>query len=172
METQNKEDMKEEIKETELNKNTEKKVKKKSVVKEISPKELAVVNGVSLRISPKNSKFICKMIMKKEINDAIRMLEEVILKKRVVKMNGAEIPHRKGKGVMSGRYPVNAAREIIVLLKQLKANAVINQVENAVITLAIANKATLPFKKEGKRGKRAHIHMEARDKNKIKGTKK
>lgn len=151
----------------------EKTESKKPVVKnEIKPKEVAVVNGFSMRISPKNSKYICKAIRKKKIDVAIELLEQVVLKKKAIAMNGAEIPHRKGKGMMSGRYPVNAAKEIIELLKQLKANAVVNSVDNPVITLAIANKAQLPYKKEGRRGKRAHLHIEARDKTKFSVKKK
>ena len=141
-------------------------IKKKEVPKEIQPKDVAIVKGVSLHISPKDSKFICKMIKKRSIDKAISMLEEVILKKRAVKMDGAEIPHRKGKGMMSGRYPFNASKAFILLLKQLGANANVNQIENPIITFAMANKATLPFKKDGKRGKRAHILIEARDKTK------
>ncbi len=149
-----------------------KETKKTNVPKEIPAKDVAIVNGFSLAISPKNSKWISKMIMKKSIDNAITMVEEVVVKKRAVKMDGAEIPHRKGKGMMSGRYPVNAAKEFIVLLKQLKANAIVNGVENPIITLAMANKGRLPFKKEGRRGKRAHVRIEARDKTKLEKKKK
>lgn len=146
----------------------EKKEKLKEVAKkEIVLKDKAVVNGFSLGISPKNSKYICKVIMGKKIEDASEFLGQVILKKKAVPMNGAEIPHRKGKGMMSGRYPVNAAKEFIHLLGQLKANAQVNGIENPIITLAIANKAQLPFKKEGRRGKRAHVHIEVREKTKL-----
>jgi len=137
------------------------------VKKEVIQKEVAVVNGFSIRISPKSSKYICKAIMRKNIDGAIDFLELVVLKKKAIPMNGAEIPHRKGIGMMSGRYPVNAANEFILLLKQLKANAVVNGIDNPIITLAIANKAQLPYKKDGKRGKRTHIYLEAIDKNKM-----
>jgi ribosomal protein L22 len=146
--------------------------KKKEAPKEVFKKEVAIVNGSSLRISPKHSKFICKMIMGKSIDKSIELLEEVIIKKRAVKMDGAEIPHRKGKGMMSGRYPVNASKEFIVLLKQLKANANVNQIDEPVIVLAMANKATLPYKRDGKRGKRAHVRIEVMDKTKLKIAKK
>lgn len=141
------------------------------VKQEIQQKDKAVVNGYSLRISPKNSKYICKMILKKDIEKAIELLEKVVLKKLAVKMDGAEIPHRKGKGMMSGRYPVNAAKEFIVLLKQLKANCVVNGIDNSIIKIAMSNKASLPFRREGKRGKRTHVYLEAVDKTKLKNKK-
>jgi ribosomal protein L22 len=74
--------------------------------------------------------------------------------------------------MMSGRYPVNASKEFIVLLKQLKANANVNQIDEPVIVLAMANKATLPYKRDGKRGKRAHVRIEVMDKTKLKIAKK
>jgi ribosomal protein L22 len=135
----------------------------------VLPKAYAKVKGNSLAISPKNSKYICKMINKKEVDLAIKMLEEVVVKKRVVKMNGAEIPHRKGKGMMSGRYPVNAAKEFLILLKQLRANANVNGIGIPIISLAVSNKASLPYRKEGRRGKRTNVFIEARDKTKISG---
>ncbi len=154
------------IMEEKVEEKTEK--KEKPVVKqEISVKDRAVVNGFSVKISPKNSKYIGKVIMKKTIDEAVSFLEQVILKKKAVPMNGAEIPHRKGKGMMSGRYPVNAAKEFIHLLGQLKANAQVNGIENPIITLSIANKAQLPYKKEGRRGKRTHVHIEVQEKTKI-----
>jgi ribosomal protein L22 len=171
-----KEDLKVEDKKTEeVVKVEDKKVetsKKKEAPKEVSKKEVAVVNGFSLRISPKHSKFICKMIMGKTIDKSIGLLEEVILKKRAVKMDGAEIPHRKGKGMMSGRYPLNASKEFIELLKQLKANSNVNQIDEPVIVLAMSNKATPPYKRDGKRGKRTHVRIEVMDKTKLKMAKK
>jgi len=146
----------------------ETKPEKKEVKKqEIKPKEKAVVNGISLRISPKYSFAICKMIRRKNPDKAIEILEKVILKKVAVPMNNREVGHRKGRGMMAGRYPINAAKEFIELLKQLKANAVVNSVENPVITIIKANKASRPYKREGRRGKRTHVYIEARDKTKL-----
>lgn len=146
------------------------KVEEKTKVKlkqEVVLKENAIVNGFSARISPKHSKYICKAIRGMKIEEAINFLEQVILRKKAIPMKGAEIPHRKGEGMMSGRYPLNASKEFVHLLGQLKANAQVNSIDNPVITLAIANKAQLPFKKEGRRGKRTHIHIEVKEKTKL-----
>jgi ribosomal protein L22 len=143
--------------------------KVKTVVK---GKEMAVVNGFSLAVSTKNSVAICKMIMKKSPERAIEMLELVLDHKMAVPMIMDEIPHRK-RGLMpagfggGGRFPKNASVEFINLLKQLKANCEVNGIENPIITLAVSNLASRPFKKEGKRAKRTHVHMEAKDRTKL-----
>lgn len=143
------------------------KEKKKTVVNKVEEKiivkDKATVNGFSLHISPKYSYSICKAIKGKSLDKAINYLEQVINKKKAVPMNNREIPHRKGN-LMAGRYPINASKEFIVLLKQLKANASVNNIENPVISLAIANRASRPFKRGGKRAKRAHIYIEVKRK--------
>ncbi|MEM4330618.1 MAG: uL22 family ribosomal protein [Candidatus Pacearchaeota archaeon] len=135
--------------------------KKNEEKKEIIKKDVAKARGLSLRASTKYSKYICRMIKGKKVDEAIKMLEEVIEKKRAVKMYGLEIPHRKG--MMSGRYPVNTSKEIIKVLKQLKANASQCGIENPVITVAIPNKASRPYRRGGTRGKRTHIYFEAKE---------
>ena len=110
--------------------------------------------------------------MTRPIDGSIDMLNLVLLEKLAVPMTALEIPHRK-RSLMpkgfggGGRFPRNAAREFINLLKQLKANCETNGVENPVITIAMANIASRPFRKEGRRAKSTHIHLEARDKTKL-----
>jgi hypothetical protein len=43
----------------------------------------------------------------------------------------------------------------------------VNEIENPVITIAMPNIASRPFRREGKRAKRTHVHLEARDKTKL-----
>lgn len=144
-----------------------KKIEVKKVVKDV-----AVVNAYSLSISTKHSSAICKMIMKRPIDGSIDMLNLVLQEKLAVPMTALEIPHRK-RSLMpkgfggGGRFPRNAAKEFILLLKQLKANCETNGVENPVVTIAMANIASRPFRKEGRRAKSTHIHLEARDKTKL-----
>ena len=68
--------------------------------------------------------------------------------RKAVPMIG-EIPHRKGK-MMSGRYPINASKQFIMLLKSLKANALVNELEleNSVIKCK-ANLSQRPYKRFG-----------------------
>jgi ribosomal protein L22 len=149
----------------------EKAEEKKETKKEIKkPKSEAVVNSYNAHLSTKTSAYVCKFIKNKSIEDAINDLEEVIVQKKVVPMKG-EIPHRKGKGIMSGRYPRNAAEHFIKLLKTLAGNSNVNGIEEPIIVEAIANLGERPFGKFGSvRRKRTHIKIVA--KNKMKREKK
>ena len=165
-ETKNKK-MKEEIK-TEEKKDA--KAPKLEAKVEIKAKDVAVVNGNSQRISTKYSFEVCRMIRHKEIDKAIAELELVVKKKKAVPMHSLEVAHKPG-AMAGGKYPVTVAKAFIELLKQLKANASVNQIENPVITMCMANQAPRPYRRAGTRGKRTHIRFEARDKNKL-GAKK
>ncbi len=159
-----KEEMKRETKESKKNeeKSKEKKEEKKTGKK--SEKEEAVVNGRNLPISTKHAVAICKFIKNKKIQNAISDLEQVIALKKSVPMKG-EIPHRKGKGLMSGRFPKKAAEKIIKLLKSSSANATNNGIENPVIKETFANIGSRPWGRFGQvRKKRTHIKIVVGDK--------
>lgn len=143
-------------------KTEEKKVEKKEIVK----KDKAIVLGRSLAISKKHSMAICNMIRGKTPDRAVKMLEEVLLFKRAVPMNDREVPHRHGD-IMAGRYPGNASREFIALIKQLKANSSVNGIDNPIIFAAKADKASRPYRRGGVRAKRTHVYLEAKDKSKL-----
>ena len=138
--------------------------KKKTEKKQIVKKDKAIVNGNNLGISKKHSMAICDYIRGKQIENMIADLEKVVSLKRPIPMRG-EIPHRKGN-IMSGRYPVNASKVFIKLLKTLNANCSVNGLENPRITAAIANDASRPFKRGGSmRFKRTNVFLEARELN-------
>jgi len=139
-------------------KEEEKKKEKKELVK----KDKAVVNGNDLGISKKHSMAICDLIRGRNPESMIHELELIIKYKKPLKMRG-EIPHRKGK-IMSGRYPINASKVFIKLLKSLSANSQVNGIENPVITRAVANDASRPFKRGGSmRFKRTNVYLETRE---------
>ncbi|HJX49976.1 MAG TPA: uL22 family ribosomal protein [Candidatus Nanoarchaeia archaeon] len=142
--------------------------KKKETPKPVIKKSEATVNATSLPISTKVSSAICKFIKGKTIEDAIKDLELVIKKKKVLPMTG-EIPHRKGKGIMSGGYPQNASKEFIILLKGLAGNANVNGIEEPVIVEAVPNMAARPMGSFGRvRRKRTHVKLVAKEKMEIK----
>lgn len=179
-----------EIKKDEIKKEEEKKEKKqkeekkgKKKEKEKPKKEEAVVNAKDLPLSTKYSVAICNMIRKKKPQEAIDMLEKVLRKKLAVPCKG-EIPHRK-KGhrtckILSGKYPVKASNIFIKLLKNLIANANVNDLdtENIIITKAVANIAARPVKPTRlafgrKKFKRTHVVLVAKEiKNKEQEEKK
>jgi len=143
-------------------------IQKKPVVK----KTEAIVNAVNLPISAKYAVAICKFIKNKKIENAISNLEQVLIFKKAVPMKG-EIPHRKGKGMMSGRYPKKATEHFIKLLKSLLANATANGLENPIIVESVANTASRPFGKFGRiRKKRTHVKIKCIEKKLIRKKKK
>ena len=136
-------------------------VKKNKVVAEKivkNKKTEVVVNGRDLGISTKHAIAVCNFIRSKNIDDAIKDLGEVKNMKRAIKMKG-EIPHRKG--MMSGRYPVNAVKEFLILLKSLKANAINHELEFEKAKLfCMANVAPRPMKRFGQgKVKRSHVQI-------------
>jgi ribosomal protein L22 len=107
------------------------------------------------------------MIKNKTPENAVKILEKVLIKKIAVPMNKLEVPHRRGD-IMAGRYPINAVKEFIKLLKQLKANANVNNIEEPVIALAFANRASRPYRRGGKRAKRTNVYIEVKSRIKQK----
>lgn len=140
----------------------EKKEKKKSVP--VIKKEDAVARGSAVPISKKQAMYICKFIKNKEIDQAISDLTKVIMLKQAVPFKG-EIPHRKGKGMMSGRYPVKASRYFINLLKALKGNAIVNglELEKTRIAEASASWAARPMRTRSRSAKRTNVILKAKE---------
>ena len=146
-------------------KTEEKKETKKPVkAKEISKKDVAVANGFSMKISPKQSKYVCKLLRGKTPEGAIARLQAVIDEKRPVPMAALEVGHKKGKGLAGGKFPKNACKEIITIVKQAGANAVVAGIEAPVITIARADRASAPFRRAARRAKRTHLLIEIREK--------
>ena len=140
---------------------------KKPAKKEIVPKDKAIARGNALRISPKYSKFVCKLIKRKSPEKAVELLEQVVLGKLAVKMPSLELPHQKGKGVAGARYPKTVAQEFIKVVKQLSANCIVNNIDDPVIVIAMSNRAAAPFKRGRRKAKRANLYLEAVSRTKL-----
>lgn len=136
----------------------------KAEEKEIKKKEDAITKSLNLHLSKKHCMYICKFIMKKKIEEAIRDLELVTRLKKVVPFKG-EIPHRKGKGMMSGRYPVKAAAAFINILKSLRGNIIVNglDLEKTRIYIASASGGARPMRTGGRQGKRSNVILKAKE---------
>lgn len=158
-----------EVKKTENTAKTEE--KKKVVAQPKVKKDEVKVNGKSITSSTKVAVAICKFIKRKTVAQAIKDLELVTKLKKAVPMKG-EIPHRKGK-IMSGRFPERAAKEFLVLVHSLEKNADNVDMENPIITTAMANKPQRPYAKGGRaRKKRSHVLLIAKEKKVNKKTNK
>lgn len=145
---------------SEVKEKTEENSSKRGQVKKRPKKTEAVVNAKDIPVSTKHSMAICNFVKGKKISIAVSQLEEVAKLKRAIPMRG-EIPHRHGD-MMSGRFPQKAAKEFIILLKSLAANATYNGIESPVVFAAKANLGNRPFGKGGVRKKRTHITLVAR----------
>jgi len=151
-------------KKVEAEKKEEPKKKKKKDVKLVPKKEDAVARGVNLRMSKKHAVYICSFIKDKKIDDAILDLEEVKKMKLVVPFKG-EVPHRKGKGMMSGRYPVKAAGLFINVLKALKGNSLVNglDLDKTRIYFASGSWASRPLRSGSRQGKRTNLILKSKE---------
>ncbi len=149
-----KQEIKQENKPEEKKEETKKKVVEVSKIK----KTEALVKGLNLSISTKQSIAICNFIRNKNIEKAILELEDAAKMKIAIPMRG-EIPHKKG--IMSGRYPVKSIKEFIRLLKSLKSNAIANELELEKVKIAcMANVAARPYRRFGrKRFKRTNVEV-------------
>jgi len=140
---------------------SEKEIPEKEEVKKAEEKKIdAVVRGSDIPASTKHAIAICNSIRGKTIEKAVIFLEEVLKMKKAVPMKG-ELPHRRGKGIERGRYPIKATAEFIKLLKQLSANAIANgiDIENLKIECK-ADRANRPYRRFGSRKfKRTHITL-------------
>lgn len=141
---------------------SEKKEKKQKAVQLTEKKTEAFTRGTSLPISKKHSMYLGDFIKNKKIDDAIVDLEKVTKYKKIVPFKG-EIPHRKGKGMMSGRYPIKASQFFIKMLKGLRGNALVNglDLEKTRIVFSSANWAHRPPRREGRKAKRTHVLIKA-----------
>jgi hypothetical protein len=145
--------------------------KKKGSDEEEKPKKTEVIaRGMNMSISTKHAMAICDFIRHRKIKDVIPELEQVVKLKRAIPMKG-EIPHRHG--MMSGRYPVNASKAIINLLKGLDANARASEIFEPKIIFAKPDKASSPHRRFGsRRFKRTNILLIAKEAGEEKKEKK
>jgi ribosomal protein L22 len=126
-------------------------------------KEEAVARGDSIRASKRHCMYICNFIKGKTVDQSIMELEQVVKMKRAIPYKG-EVPHRKG-AMMSGRYPVNASKIFITMLKGLKGNILVNgmDLEKTRIVSGVSNWASRPAKRSGGKSKRTHVTLIAKE---------
>ncbi|MGB9927392.1 MAG: 50S ribosomal protein L22 [Methanosarcina sp.] len=88
------------------------------------PETSSKAMGSELHISPKKSREVCCKIKGMKVSEARKFLENVIALKEAVpfKRHHDGTGHRKGP-MAAGRYPVNASKEILKILKNAESNA-------------------------------------------------
>ncbi len=120
--------------------------------------------GISLPISNKQSKAICSHLRGRKIEQAKKILQQVIKKKQPIPFTKHTdgIGHRKG--MASGSYPIKASEQILDIIKSAEANAQFKGLNtaNLVLKYLIAKKAPTVMRygrKGGKKAKRTHIEI-------------
>jgi large subunit ribosomal protein L22 len=90
---------------------------------EADPDTTSRAIGKEMPISPKFSREVCRMLKGKNVNEAIKMLAEVVDLKRPVPIRryNTGVAHKHGVG--PGRFPAKAAKAISRVLESAKANA-------------------------------------------------
>ena len=92
----------------------------------LDPGKTAKASGRELRISPKDAREVCKTLKGMKIDDAKRLLSEVVEKKRPIPITRyrKEVPHRHAvEGYAAGRYPIKVAKDLLKILESLESNA-------------------------------------------------
>ena len=95
-------------------------------ITDIDLEKTAKASGREMRVSPKHAREVCKTIKGMKLNQAKDYLKQVILKKKPVPFRryNKKVGHRHGlENAFAGRYPVNAAQQVLKLLEGAEANA-------------------------------------------------
>jgi large subunit ribosomal protein L22 len=93
---------------------------------EADPERSVRCSGRELRVSPKAATELCRTIRGMRLDDAKKLLEAVVAKKRPIayRRYHTEVPHKSHQERWhAGRYPTKAAAEILRLLEELQSNA-------------------------------------------------
>jgi len=132
--------------------------------KNTSSQHVACARAHNIPVSTKHTIEICTHLRYKSTKDAKAFLQKVIAKKAPVPFLRFKRNVGHKAGIAAGRFPVNAAKEMLALVKSVEANAQFKglNVESLKITKILANRAPNPF--TGNRHhhgtKRTHVEVE------------
>ncbi len=117
-------------------------------VKNLDPERTVIASGRDLRISHKAAVEVCRAIRGLSLDDAKRLLEDVINLKRSIsyRRHKKKVSHKRDLPKWyAGRYPVKTCRAILKVLENAEANAEYKglSVENLKVIHAAAQKSTV-----------------------------
>ena len=120
--------------------------------KEYDKERMVRAAGRNMNISYKHAVEICREIKGKMLDDAIKLLEDVIALKRPIpfKRYKRDVGHRRELQKRKiGRYPQKAARHILKILKSLRANAEDKGLDPERIRIihAVAHRGSIRYKR-------------------------
>ena len=120
--------------------------------------------GMALPVSFKQSVEICRFIKNKNVNDAKKILQEVIAGKSAVPFRryNWDLGHKKKIG--PGRYPEKASKYLMKLIESVEANAQFKglNTSNLVIAHLSAHKSSKSYhfgRKSRRKMKRTNIEI-------------
>jgi len=126
--------------------------------------KMARVIGKDLPVSSKHCIELCSFIRGRKLERAKELLEEVLRMERPVSFKrfteGAGHKH----GMASGKYPLKATAELLMLLNSVEANAQQKGLNTSALTIihACANRASRPHhygRIRGIKAKRTHMEI-------------
>ena len=87
--------------------------------------KMARAHATNRHISLKKTVETAREVRGKKVSSAINYLERVSTQDAVVPYRrfNAEMPHKRGKGIAAGGYPVHVAKELLRLIKAAEKNA-------------------------------------------------
>jgi large subunit ribosomal protein L22 len=139
---------------------------------------IAVARGTNLGISTKFAREVAKFVRGKNLKNAKKDLEEVLLQKKAVpfKRYNQDLGHKVGASG-PGRYPMKTVTEILALIKSAEANANNKGLdhESLFVKSIITNKGSTQMRagrKRGRHAKRTHVEVILAEKEKKKEEKK
>ncbi|RLF11006.1 MAG: 50S ribosomal protein L22 [Thermoprotei archaeon] len=95
-------------------------------VKELDPDKTCLASGRDLRVSFKKMVELCASIRGLKLEEAEKLLEDVIAKRRMIpfrRFKKKRAHHGSIDGYPAGGYPVKAAKELLKVLKNAENNA-------------------------------------------------
>jgi len=95
-------------------------------ITDMDVEKTAKASGRELRVSPKHAREVCRTIKGMKVEQAKDYLNQVIMKKKAVPFRrfNKKVGHRHGlEKAFAGRYPVNAARQVLNVLEGAESNA-------------------------------------------------
>ncbi|MCD6279268.1 50S ribosomal protein L22 [Candidatus Micrarchaeota archaeon] len=115
---------------------------KRYMIKNDASKKRAYARIEDIDVSFKKLAAVCDNVRGMQIDNALSFLEEAVNMKRPIRFRkwNKKMGHRRQLGGKKGRYPINAIKIIINLLKNARANADAKGILNPFIVHIAANK--------------------------------
>ena len=104
--------------------------------KNYDTEHMARAIGMSLPISFKQSVEICSFIKNKNVNDAKKILKNVVVEKSAIPFKRFDFDLGHKKGIGPGRYPEKASKKIIELIENVEANAQFKGLNTSNLTIS------------------------------------